>query len=84
MTETPRAAARLSLLLAEDHPVMREGMASLLEKEGNFVVAGLSASARETYRTLTERFSNTISLARFSAPIICCVLNDPTARSIEQ
>lgn len=44
----------ISVAVAEDHPVMREGLASLLAGEGGFTVTGHAASARET-RALVER-----------------------------
>lgn len=40
--------ARCTVAVAEDHPVMREGLANLLAGEGGFTVAGSAASARET------------------------------------
>lgn len=51
---TRTAAPRLTVAVAEDHPVMREGLAALLAGEGGFTVTGHAASARET-RTLAER-----------------------------
>lgn len=54
MIETSHASARLTVLVAEDHPVMREGIATLLEKQGGFTVTGRAASARET-RARIER-----------------------------
>jgi len=48
------SAPRLTVAVAEDHPVMREGLAALLARRGGFTVVGHAASARET-RTLVER-----------------------------
>jgi DNA-binding NarL/FixJ family response regulator len=48
------AATRLTVAVAEDHPVMREGLAALLAGEGGFTVLGSAGSARDT-RTLVER-----------------------------
>jgi DNA-binding NarL/FixJ family response regulator len=48
------APPRLTVAVAEDHPVMREGLAALLAGEGGFTVVGSAASARET-RSLVER-----------------------------
>jgi len=45
---------RLTVTVAEDHPVMREGLAALLAGEGGFTVVGQAGSARET-RALVER-----------------------------
>lgn len=52
--EPDPAAPRLTVGVAEDHPVMREGLAALLAGEGGFTVVGSAASARDT-RTLVER-----------------------------
>jgi DNA-binding NarL/FixJ family response regulator len=49
---TPRAA--VSVAVAEDHPVVREGLTGLLAGEGGFAVAGSAGSAREL-RLLLER-----------------------------
>lgn len=56
MTESVRASDRLTVLVAEDHPVMREGLVTLLENQGAFTVSGRAGSARET-RALVERLS---------------------------
>ncbi len=46
--------SRLTVAVAEDHPVMREGLAALLAGEGGFNVLGSAASARDT-RSLIAR-----------------------------
>jgi DNA-binding NarL/FixJ family response regulator len=46
--------SRLTVAVAEDHPVMREGLAALLAGAGGFAVVGHAASARDT-RILVER-----------------------------
>lgn len=38
-------APRLSIVVAEDHPVVLDGLASLLEREGGFTVIGRAATA---------------------------------------
>lgn len=53
-TSDPIAAARVTVAVAEDHPVMREGLAALLAGEGGFTIVGSAASARDT-RALVER-----------------------------
>jgi DNA-binding NarL/FixJ family response regulator len=52
-TASRPASNRLTVAVAEDHPVMREGLATLLAGEGGFTVVGQAASARET-RALIE------------------------------
>ncbi|MBP6506105.1 MAG: response regulator transcription factor [Opitutaceae bacterium] len=54
MIEPSNVPPRLTVLVAEDHPVMREGLVTLLEQQPDFVVIGGAASARET-RTAIER-----------------------------
>jgi len=49
---TPKLAS-ISVAVAEDHPVMREGLAELLVRETGFLLAGSASSAREL-RTLIE------------------------------
>src|SRR5438309_4968817 len=44
----------ISIVLADDHPVMRRGMRGLLECELNFSIVGVAADGLETVR-LTER-----------------------------
>ncbi|MBI5380547.1 MAG: response regulator transcription factor [Opitutae bacterium] len=42
------------MLVAEDHPVVREGLAALLEREGGFTLTGRAANGREV-RAQIER-----------------------------
>jgi DNA-binding NarL/FixJ family response regulator len=49
---TPQAA--ISVAVAEDHPVVREGLSGLLAGEGGFALAGSAGSAREL-RLLLDR-----------------------------
>ena len=44
----------ISIILADDHPVVRRGMQALLESEPGFSVVGVAADGLETVR-LTER-----------------------------
>jgi DNA-binding NarL/FixJ family response regulator len=54
-TSAPPAPAteRITVVVAEDHPVMREGLAKVLGDEGQFIVAGHAGSAREV-RAIVE------------------------------
>jgi len=61
MNQSSRATDRLTVLVAEDHPVMRDGLATLLENQGGFTVTGRAASARET-RALVESRSPQVLL----------------------
>src|ERR1700680_1991164 len=44
----------ISIILADDHPIVRRGMRALLESEPNFSIMGVAADGLETVR-LTER-----------------------------
>jgi two-component system response regulator NreC len=44
----------ISIILADDHPVVRRGMQALLEQERDFSIVGVAADGLETVR-LTER-----------------------------
>ena len=44
----------ISIILADDHPVVRRGMQALLEQERDFTIVGVAADGLETVR-LTER-----------------------------
>lgn len=44
----------ISIVLADDHPVVRRGMQALLESESDLCIAGIAADGLETVR-LTER-----------------------------
>ena len=48
------AAARIPIAIADDYPVMREGLARLIADEFGFAVCGTAANAREL-RTLVSR-----------------------------
>lgn len=57
MTETaiptgPAAAKRARILLVDDHPVVRHGLAKLFESEGDMVVCGEVGSAAEAMATI--------------------------------
>lgn len=54
VSSTGSTATRLTVAVAEDHPVMREGLAALLAGEGGFAVVGSATSARDT-RALIAR-----------------------------
>lgn len=41
------APPRLTVVVAEDHPVMLDGLAALLEREGQFTIIGRATNARE-------------------------------------
>lgn len=52
MTTPPPSTSRAArILVVEDHPVVRDGLAGLLEREGGFAIAGRAATAHEA-RTL--------------------------------
>ncbi len=46
---------RISVLIVDDHPVVREGLASFLETEDGFAVQGAVASGEDAVRAAEER-----------------------------
>ena len=46
---------RISVLIVDDHPVVREGLASFLETEEGFAVQGAVASGEDAVRVAEER-----------------------------
>ena len=42
------APPRITVAVAEDHPVMLDGLVSLLEREGRFTVTGRASTAQST------------------------------------
>lgn len=54
MKSPASAVGRLAVAVAEDHPVVREGLVRLLREEGGFDVSGSAGDAREL-RTLIGR-----------------------------
>lgn len=44
----------ISIVLADDHPLVRQGMREILDREPDFSIAGVAADGLETVR-LTER-----------------------------
>lgn len=53
MAAPQREPPRLTVVVAEDHPVVRQGLANLLGNEGGFAVTGQVGAAREL-RALVE------------------------------
>ena len=51
---TPTDRARISVAIADDYPVMREGLARLIDDEFGFVVTGSAATAGELRRLLSS------------------------------
>ena len=56
----------LSIILADDHPIFRQGLKSLLEKDG-FTVVGEGADGMEAIK-LAEKFRPDIVMLDFSMP----------------
>jgi DNA-binding NarL/FixJ family response regulator len=54
MKTASNPGARLTVAVAEDHPVVRAGLVNLLRDEGGFAVAGQAGTAREL-RVLMEK-----------------------------
>jgi len=54
MKAAPNAGNRLTVAVAEDHPVVRTGLVNLLRDEGGFDVTGQAGTAREV-RALMEK-----------------------------
>src|ERR1035438_206013 len=43
----PRSTEAIKVLVVDDHPVVRLGLRTMLESEGNITVTGTAASAKE-------------------------------------
>jgi DNA-binding NarL/FixJ family response regulator len=56
----------ISILLADDHPIFRQGLKSLLEKDG-FTVVGEAADGMEAIK-LAEKFRPDVVILDFSMP----------------
>jgi RNA polymerase sigma factor (sigma-70 family) len=48
-SETPHSGARLSILLVDDHPALRQGLRSLMSSQPDFDVTGEASSGEEAY-----------------------------------
>jgi two-component system response regulator NreC len=57
----------ISIVLADDHPVVRRGMCALLESERDFSIVGVAADGLETI-DLTERFKPDVLLLDLMMP----------------
>ena len=57
----------ISLMIVDDHPMVREGLAAMLESEQDFVVSALAASGEEA-----------VAIGRMSAPdVVLCDIRMP-------
>jgi two-component system response regulator NreC len=57
----------ISIILADDHPVVRRGMQTILEREADFSIVGVAADGLETVR-LTERLKPEILVLDLMMP----------------
>jgi two-component system response regulator NreC len=57
----------ISIILADDHPIVRRGMQTLLEREADFSIVGVAADGLETVR-LTERLKPEILVLDLMMP----------------
>jgi PAS domain S-box-containing protein len=60
---------RLRVLLADDHKIVREGMASLLQEEANILVVGQAANGREAV-DLADRLRPDVVVIDVAMPLI--------------
>jgi len=56
------ADAPVTLVIADDHPIFREGLKRLLEAEADLVVVGISGDVDETVRLVRERSPDVLLL----------------------
>ena len=59
----------LSVLLAEDHPVVREGLRAMLEAEGDFQVVGQTGNSSEV-GGMVEELHPDVDIDRTTASVI--------------
>ena len=48
------STGRITVMVVDDHPIMRNGLREVLEASGHFVVVGLAGDGEEALRTATE------------------------------
>ncbi len=57
-----RPRARISVVIVDDHHVVRHGLRQLLEREADMEVVGEAASGNEAIRIVTERYPDVVLL----------------------
>ncbi len=60
---------RITVLLAEDHTVVREGLRTLLEAEGDIKVVGEAATGRQAV-ALARRFRPAVVVMDLAMPVL--------------
>ena len=60
---------RITVLLAEDHDIVREGLRSLLELSGDFDVVGEASNGREAV-ALTQKLKPTVVVMDIAMPLL--------------
>lgn len=74
---------QISIVIADDHPILRDGLRRLLEAEEDFVVAGEACNGHETLE-VAQQLSPDMLLLDFGMPGVPCldVLRSLTARAL--
>lgn len=65
--KTPKAIAKKSILIVDDHAVLREGLAAQIHREADLVVCGEATSAREAVAAV-EKLGPDLVLADITLP----------------
>jgi DNA-binding NarL/FixJ family response regulator len=61
LVEQP-AKEQISILIVDDHPVVRQGLRAMLSSEADIVVMGMAASAREAFALVQRRQPDVVLL----------------------
>jgi DNA-binding NarL/FixJ family response regulator len=61
LVEQP-ATEQISILIVDDHPVVRQGLRAMLSSEADIVVMGMAASAREAFALVQRRQPDVVLL----------------------
>jgi DNA-binding NarL/FixJ family response regulator len=65
----PSASKKITVLLADDHAIVRQGLCSLLSTDGDFVVVGQARNGREAVQ-MARQLRPTVILMDIAMPVL--------------